>query len=227
MKLWFWIAILIGGLPPSVSWAGEVLSVPPSNPDLSAHYVFYLHGSWLETHREAEPNRQYGVYQYSAILKALADRDLVVISELRGEARPRDYVVELTRQVTGLLQAGVTPSHITVAGFSKGGAMTLQAGAALHNQKINFAVLSGCGIGAYAKGYQSFLNRGAAKMRGRFLSLYDFKDRDGGTCQVAFDKAGLEDATEIIVKDGSGHGVFYRPEAKWIEPLADWVLDAQ
>lgn len=227
----FWVLVLSFGVALasglSGAGAGEILKAPPANPDPSAYYIFYLHGTWLEDHRETEPNRQYGTYLYSDILKALADQDLVVISELRGRVRPREYVAGLVQQITGLLDAGVSSSHITVSGFSKGGAMTLQAGATLHNKNINFVVLSGCGIGQYAKSYQGFLNKTAARMRGRFLSLFDTKDTDGGTCQEAFDKAGLPDAAEIILHDGSGHGVFYRPNTEWIEPLARWAKGAK
>jgi len=204
--------------------AGEVMQAPPTAPDPTAYYLFHMHGSWLEDHSVNEPNRRYGVYKYDDTLNALADKGLVVISEKRqGRVKPRDYVAKLSSQVNALIGAGVPASHITVSGFSKGGAMTLQAGAALQNSDVKFVVLSGCGIGNFAKGYRQFLKRGAARMQGRFLSIYDFRDTDGGPCGEAFSKAGLSHTKEIVLKVGSGHGVFYQPLPEWIDPLVAWA----
>lgn len=216
-----WV-LCISSVSPAL--AGEILQAPPQAPDSSAYYLFHMHGSWLEDHAENEPNRTHGIYRYRDTLDALADQGFVVISEKRpGVVKNREYVSKLAQQVHTLLSAGVPPGHITVSGFSKGGAMTLEAGVALRNPEIKFVVLSGCGIGKFAKGYRHFLERGASKMQGRFLSIYDDRDTDGGTCEASFVKAGLRDSQEIVLKQGSGHGVFYKPLREWIEPLAAWA----
>ncbi|MCR4377951.1 MAG: alpha/beta hydrolase [Rhodospirillales bacterium] len=212
------------GLSVSTASFGEVLQEPPRVPDPAAYYLFHMHGSWLEDHAENEANRAYGIYRYGDTLKAFEEQGFVVISEKRsGPVKNRQYVSKLAQQVHALLSAGVPPGHITVSGFSKGGAMTLEAGAALRNPEIKFVVLSGCGIGNFSKGYRQFLERGASKMQGRFLSIYDYRDTDGGTCAAAFDKAGLSDTQEIVLQQGSGHGVFYKPLAEWINPLTAWA----
>ena len=204
--------------------AGEIVNAPPSTPDSSAYYLFYMHGAWLEEHSESEPNRAYGIYRYRDILDALSQRGFVVISEKRaGRIRPKKYAQNVARQVNALLDAGVPPSNITVSGFSKGGAMTLLVGGAVNNSKINFVVLAGCGIGRVARSYQRFLQRDATRMRGRFLSLYDSEDKQAGTCSEAFSAAGLKNAKEIVLALGSGHGAFYRPLHEWLAPVTAWA----
>jgi len=211
-------------LGPGSALGGEIYKKPPKVPDTSARYVFYMHGAWLEEHSEGERDRRYGLYRYTDILNALADKGFVVVSEKRaGRTNPKEYVPKIAKRVRKLIKKGVPPSHITVSGFSRGGAMTLEVAMMLQNPNVNFVVLSGCGIGNYAKGYQRFLKRGAGRMAGRMLSIYDSRDTDGGTCTEAFSNAGLSEAKEIVLKVGSGHAVFFQPQAEWIDPMVAWA----
>ncbi len=42
--------------------AGEALTDVPARADAKAHYLFYMHGAWLEMHGEGRPHPAFGRY---------------------------------------------------------------------------------------------------------------------------------------------------------------------
>jgi dienelactone hydrolase len=156
----------------------------------------------------------FGPYEYDAILRALADKGLVVISELRGPQTDASYAKRVTAQVRKLEAAGVPAQHITVAGFSKGGFLARATAAELADPAVNFVFMAACGRRAEPAR--------AGTLKGRILSLYDESDAMAGSCASLF-APGME-TKEVELTTGLRHGLFFRPTPAWIDLVAGWAL---
>ena len=198
---------------------GPILERVPDRPDPKARYLIYLHGRIVEdgggSRRPTHPER--GVYEYDAILGALASSGAIVISEQRPA---RTDVVAFARhvitdQVQRLLRAGVPPERITVAGFSKGGGIAIQVSNLLKDPRVNFVFMGACGSGDF--------DGSDIKVQGRILSIYEETDEIGQSCAGLFAKGGPGQRSEVEVKLGDRHGTFYRVRSEWLDPLLRWV----
>ncbi len=205
--------------------AGPVLDAPPPQPEPAQRYLFYLHGLDVENNGPHASNRAYGTSDHYGVVNALAGQGYTVISELRNSGtEPRRYAQKVAQQVRMLRSAGVPATNVAVVGFSKGGMIALMASAEIQEPGVRFVVMAGCGSGPFAKGFRRVVDEAAPRMQGRMLSVYDRNDRDSGTCRDAFTRAGPGFTGEETVLDaGSGHGLFYRPQRDWIEPVAQWL----
>ena len=196
---------------------GVVLRDVPATVDTKAGYLFYLHGRIIENQGIRPTDPRYGVYEYEEILKALASRGFAVISEARAkDTDVNQYAPKVVQQVNTLIKAGVTPSHITVLGASKGALIAMRVSTLLRNKDVNFVIMSNCNDWVD----QNF----QIDLYGNVLSIYDVKDEFGQTCQKFFDKAhGLNRHNEIVLKVGIGHAILYRPLKEWIDPAVEWA----
>ena len=194
--------------------AGSIYKDVPASIDPKARYLIYLHGRILETQGRHATSPDFGRYEYDAILEALAGKGLVVISELRGRDTGRAYANRVAAQVRRLRARGVPASHITVAGFSKGGFLTLVTAAELADPAVSFVIMAGCGP-------SSDEGIPAGTLKGRMLSLYDASDEMAGSCQRLF-APGMT-TKEVRLTTGLRHGLFFRPRPEWIDLVADWT----
>jgi hypothetical protein len=227
-KLIVLIGLLLAPALPAHGAASAAVPTLPEPIDVNARYLFYLHGAWIEEHGLEAAHPEYGRYQYGEITRALGDRGFIVLSEARLHAvDPAVYAQGVARQVTELLGKGVPPRRITVIGHSKGAWMVLLLASALHNPAIQFVVMAGCGKpGTPGRaGYEQFLATGAPSLQGRILSLYDRSDQLMATCAEAFAKASPSriESREIALDTGRGHGLFYAPDQRWIDPIVAWA----
>ena len=151
----------------------------PATIDADAHYVLYLHGRIIEDAGIRPTHAEYGVYEYVAILDALAARGYKVISEVRPSgAATAEFGPRVVDQVRQLIARGVPPSRITVIGFSKGGSLAILAAAALEEPEVNFVFLAACGEWVFDAGIE---------VVGRVLSIYERSDAFGKSCSPLFD----------------------------------------
>jgi hypothetical protein len=206
------IATLLS-LGPQVRAAGSVHTDVPASIDPAARYLIYLHGRILEVQGRQAKSPDFGPYEYDAILRALAAKGLVVISELRGPDTDVSYAKKVAAQVRKLEAAGVPPKHITVAGFSKGGFLARATAAELAHPALNVVLMAACGRRVEADR--------AGTLKGRILSLYDETDEMAGSCASLF-APGME-TKEVKLTTGLRHGLFFRPRPDWIEPVAAWA----
>jgi hypothetical protein len=201
--------------------AGEVLQQLPETVSAESKYLFFLHGNIVEEKGVASAvSKEYGFYEYKKILDELAKNGFVVISEVRGDdTKVGQYAKKIAGQVNILIEKGIPPGNITVAGFSKGGKITLVTSSIVGNQNINYVVLAGC-----IRNSDKFIKEFGLDLKGRVLSIVDYKDDTFSSCKDMFNSSsgGLEHK-EIILKEGRGHAVFYSPNDKWIEPLVSWI----
>lgn len=197
----------------------RIFTEAPQNPDSKSRYIFYLHGRIIEDQgMENAISPEFGKYEYTDILKTFADRGFIVIGEVRAKNTDiKQYAQKVAEQVKGMLGAGVPPGNITVAGASRGGAITHRISSVLHNKDVNFVLLAACGEG-YHEGFD-------IDLVGNVLSVYDYKDNKGaGSCADFFAKSkGLNRRKEIELKVGLGHGILYQPMEEWVEPTIAWA----
>ena len=186
----------------------------PSNIDRSIRYFFFLHNYYVETQG---PN---GACKYYDILQTFADSGFKVISEVRsGEIVPSEYAKKIVQQVKRLLDAGVAPEHITIAGHSKGGVIAICVASQLENPKIRYIIMAGCGIKTLEPDYPDFTG-----LKGNFLSVYASSDSIASSCNELFSKANKEISNkEVKLESEKGHKLFFAPEDIWIEPVMVWI----
>jgi pimeloyl-ACP methyl ester carboxylesterase len=205
---------------------GEVHSDVPETVDPARRHLFYLHGAWIEHSGLEGVHPQHGRYQYQEIVRALAERGFVVVSEARrGETDGEAYARKVASQVRRLLASGVPPSRVTVIGHSKGGSIALVAASELQETRVNFAIMAGCGKPGtgFGRGFERFVEERGARLRGRLLSIYDASDRIAGSCREAFEKAAVAESAEVVLQTGRGHALFWSPSAVWLDEVVEWA----
>ena len=204
--------------PVSAGPANSVYSDAPAIVDPAARYLVYLHGAIIETEGVRPTHPKFGVYEYREILEALADRGLVVISEARPAGTDgMRYASKVVDQVRSLLDAGVPASHITVAGFSKGGGIAIAASSMLARDDVNFVFMAACA--PWLDDHPEIV------ARGRLLSLREASDPTFGSCAKLFDRdPNPHDDREVVLELGGGHGAFYRLHPEWVDPVVEWAL---
>ncbi len=202
---------------PQAGIGGEIVSEMPADVDPDRRYLIYLHNMWMESRGPDLPHPRFGVYEYQEILQALAAPGLVVISEVRPpRSDPHQFARRVSNQITTLLGAGVPPQHVTVVGFSKGGAIAILASSELADDRVNFVFLAACGSWVEsAPGVEA---------RGRMLSIREASDDLVESCAGLFARApSTATSQELVVHLGGGHGAFFRPHAEWVDPIIDWA----
>ena len=207
---------MIGYVP--VSYAKQASYDVPSAIDASAKYLFFLHNYYVEKHG---PD---GDCKYYDLLNAFADSGFTVISEVRfGKIIPCAYAGKIVGQIRTLLDAGVPPENITVAGHSKGGVIALCVSSKLGNPKVNFVVMAGCEIKPLLGAYPDYRT-----LQGRFLSIYASSASVASRCGSAFSQVseGIS-STEIRLESEGGHRLFFKPERIWLNPVILWNRKGQ
>jgi hypothetical protein len=193
----------------------------PDKIEKKAKYLFYLHGRIIEVKGIRPNSEKYGVYEYEKILETLKNKGFFVISEARkGNTNISNYAQKVASQVRVLLEAGVSPGHITVVGASKGAVIAMQVSTILQNKGLNFVFMAGCNDMIYQRFDIAFY--------GNILSIYDEKDEIAGTCQKFFKTStGINTYKEIKLNVGTGHGILYKPLKEWIDPVVDWARQSK
>src|SRR3546814_3742291 len=97
MKAWF---VVPCGLVPTPSCAQQVSAALPAVPDPSGTYLVYLHGRIVEDLGPRPTDPRFGLYDYPAILEALASRGATVISSQRQpETNVNEYAGIVVAQI--------------------------------------------------------------------------------------------------------------------------------
>lgn len=198
----------------STSHANETSYDMPSTIDSSANYLIFFHNYYVEM---KGPD---GDCKYYDILQAFAKKGLIVISEIRPKnVSPVEYAKKATVNIKKILDAGVPPENITIAGHSKGGVIAIQVASLLETPKVNYVILAGCGIKPLEKAYPDF-NR----LKGNFLSVYAASDTVARSCKPDFLKStqGITNK-EITLESPEGHRLFFKPTDLWFDLVITWL----
>lgn len=210
------ILFLFVNLLASTSIFAQTTMKLPENIDTSSNYLFFLHNYYVET---KGPD---GDCKYYDILQAFTDQNLAVLSEVRsGKIVPCTYAEKVVAQINTLIEAGVPPEKIVIAGHSKGAVIALCVAAQLANPKINYVIMAGCEIAGIQK-YRMYPN--FKNLKGQILSIYADTDIVAGSCEKAFSESadGMV-YDEILLKSTAGHRLFFEPTDTWMTPTMKWI----
>ena len=179
-------------------------------------YVFYSHGLIVEGDNLMPVDKRWGVYDFIAVRKALADPHYNLIAYHRPNKTVADEFAEkLAADVRKLIVAGVKPENITLLGFSRGGEITLLASDKLRLDKINTILLAVCG--GFVKEHQEY------QAYGKLYSIYETSDF-AGSCQFLTDRNNKTHSfQETAISTGKEHGAFYQPLPQWLKQVKTWV----
>lgn len=195
----------------------EVLQALPDSPDLTRHYLFYLHGRIVEGSNGRPISSDYGPYEYYKILEAFSDEGFIVISEIRPKnSDPQSYSKKIKVWIAHLIGKDVPPKNISIVGASKGGNIAARISSALQEPDIRYVILAGLFAGS-----ESELG---LKLSGRVLSLHDSSDRFPISPEDYFIKSPKLQAKKIIITStGLGHGLLYKPHKEWFSEALSWI----
>jgi hypothetical protein len=214
--------ILLIFLSDQVSAQGQM----PSEIDPSKHYLFYMHGGFIEKHGIVGTHPQHGTYEWAAIVDTFKAKGFVVISEAReNSVQPGRYAKSVASAVDELLSKGVPPEKITISGHSKGALISWLTSGFVANPKVNYVIMASCPPEGtnFRRGFNRFLRQDASNVTGRILNLYDVSDVIGGSCAEVFERAGKVSSKELSFDTGKGHGLFYTPQDNWINAASNWA----
>jgi hypothetical protein len=206
-------AAVLGLVLPLPARGGGIHEVVPDAAAPGARWAIFLHGRVVEVQGRKAVHPEFGPYAFDAILEALAGRGLEVVAQVRPESTTFEYSTRVAGQARKLKAAGVPSRHITVIGFSKGGALARRAAAELRDPEVGFVILAGC------PKREEGLEPWVPKMAGRMLSLYDASDELVGSCTPAFAKAPAVKGAETVLEVGRRHGTFFDPRPEWLDPV--------
>lgn len=178
-------------------------------------FVFYLHGAIVEGSDGRPSHPERGTYEYQAIVDAMAETRVVVLSEIRpARTDVQDYANRVIDQVRALLKAGAPPERITVVGFSKGGIIALLANHGLEHDDLGFVIIGACG---------EWLKSTPLNLRGRVLSIHEASDRMAESCRSVVERSSTQPFFHEIQTDiGKGHGSFFAPGDAWLPEAMLW-----
>lgn len=181
----------------------------PKAVDPSKKYLFYLHGKIIEDKGVHARHPRYGAYDYSGILSGFEKHGYHIISEMRPSGTdPERYADFVADHVRKLSAAGVPPENIAVAGFSKGGVIALHSAAVQKNPDIHYIIMASCGKDSFSRSFERIKGI-SPSLQGKFLSLYDASETEGGSCRAAFELSGSGITyEEIVLNTTLGHGLF-------------------
>ena len=214
MKAWlvFLICLVTGPV-----CAQNTVTAFPTTPDPAKTYIIYLHGRVVENLGPRPTDSSFGLYDYPAILEALASRGATVISSQRPpNTNVNEYAGIVVARIEEAIRNGVPPEKITVVGFSKGGDIAIHVSSFLRRSQVRFVLLAAC-----------WPRPGEPQLRltGRVLSIYETSDTlAGNSCKALTQHPEKpESFKEMTISTGKSHGAFYIPVKEWVNPVLDWV----
>jgi hypothetical protein len=209
-----WLMILLTVIAPAR--AGIIYTDVPKSPDAAKIHLIYLHGRIIENSGPRPTDSRYGLYDYPAVLEAFSSRGAVVISAQRPpETDMNKYAGVVVSQIEDLIDRGVPPGNIVVAGFSKGGGIATRVSSFLRRPQVRFVLLAACPNGPAAP---------QIRLTGQVLSVHEASDTLAGSCKpLANQSERPQSFEEIEISTGRLHGAFYVPLSEWVDPVLNWM----
>lgn len=182
-------------------------------------FIFFFHNRFLEEHGLNESHPEFGRTEYKEILAEFEKSGLKVISEKRnGNVNAREYAIGIVNKIDSLINNGIEPEKITIAGTSKGGYIAQYVSTLADNPELNFVFVA------------SFRNDDLENIPeinfcGNILIIYEKTDpfgvsaierKENSTCEI-------KNFKEIELNTGMGHGFLFKPLKEWIQPTIKWA----
>lgn len=199
--------------------AGSITSGIPDEINSHGKYVFYLHGAIIEKGDLRPVHPRYGLYDYPAVIEALAVDNIQLITEQREfNVNHLAYAEKLISQISTLIELGVKAQAITVIGFSKGAMITIMVSSIFKNSDVNFVLLAACG-----PWYDTRPELQELRLYGNVFSIYETTDIAGSCMSLASREPKPNSFKELAIYTGKEHGAFYLPNKEWLLPVLNWI----
>lgn len=193
----------------------------PGKLDPSTKYLFYLHGGIVQEQGINAVSKDFGRYEYLAILDTFRKRGFVVISEPRPKGTvEQEYAAFVSREIDTLLREGVPANNIIVVGASLGAYITVELANMRKNSEIKYALLGLCSDYSL-----NLFSKYEAELCGNFLSVYEGSDSKGSCDKILMNKNCKSAYQEIKLTMGNSHGFLYKPYKEWVDPLVKWARE--
>ena len=200
--------------------ADELYDEFPTEIHADERYVFYSHGLIVEGDNARPEHPEFGIYEFSAIKQAVFDGggfNLIAHHRLVNTDM-FSYIDQLVSWVDRLIEEGVSPSRISIVGFSRGGQITALASNRLKGSGINTAIMAICSNG-------DFRVDQPLSFDGHVLSIYETSDVMTSCSQLLERSIDANSTKEVSISTGKKHGAFYTPVDAWIAPLREWIRE--
>lgn len=213
------VGVFLRGL--AAGWTAVLLAacvpVADAEPATERRYVFYLHGQIVEDVGPRGVSERYGAVDYPGAVAALQAGGATVLSEARPRGTdPSAYADRIVGEVRALLQSGVPPERITIAGASKGAVIAALVSTRLAEPRVRYVLLANCN--------PWLIRTYDPRLSGEVLSIYEKSDHIGGSCEeLVGHSPGVTRFEEVALDTGLGHGMIYRPMPEWVEPARAWI----
>lgn len=195
------------------------MSILNENADSNLIYLFYLHGGIVQEQGANAISKDFGPYEYHAILDSFKKQGFHVISEVRPRGTlEKSYALTVCRQMDSLLINGVSPKNIVVVGASQGGFITIEIANLMKNEEINYVILGACN--KYNIKYYKGIRK---KLCGNFLSIFESSDSKGSCEKLLGGSDCKHRFHELCLTMGNGHGFIFRPYTEWMLPIKAWL----
>lgn len=150
-------------------------------------YIYYLHGKIVEDAGPRGVSPRFGAYDYPGIIAALRRGGLTV-----------------------------PPTHITVAGASKGAVIASLVSTRLADRPVRYVLMANCN--------DWLIRTHQPRLSGAVLSIYEASDDVGGSCRPLVRRSpAVTQFREVRLDTGLGHGIVYRPLPAWVRPTIAWA----
>jgi hypothetical protein len=211
------VLVFFIALAPVGSRAVQIYAAFPDVIHANERYVIYSHGFIAEGTEPTPISPKFGLYNFPGIKRELFRGGGF---NLIAYQRPKntdfnEYVQLLDTWAKALIKAGVTPSRITLVGFSRGAQLTASASADLASMGLNTALLAICQNGDVEHDPPLILS-------GNLLSIYETSD-ELKSCGTLAARSHLASFKEVAISTGKSHGAFFQPLAQWLKPLKHWI----
>ncbi|GAB3428593.1 hypothetical protein [Niabella aquatica] len=189
--------------------------------DRNEVYLFYLHGGIVQEQGANAISKDFGRYEYHAILDSFKKEGFHVISEVRPRGTQEiNYAKKVCRQIDSLLIKGISPKNIVVVGASQGGFITIEIAHLMRNNKINYVVLAICN--EYNINYYKKIKK---QLCGNFLSIFESSDSKK-SCRELLGQSDCKNRfREVNLTMGNGHGFIFKPYDAWMKPISVWIKE--
>ncbi|HEY6661436.1 MAG TPA: alpha/beta hydrolase [Sphingomicrobium sp.] len=180
-------------------------------------YLYYLHGKIVEDLGPQGVSPRFGLYDYPGIIAALRAGGLNVISEARPSGTdPSKYADKVVADIRRKIADGVAPSHITVAGASKGSVIASLVSTRLRAEGVRYVLIANCN--------DWLIRTHDPRLTGAVLSIYEASDHIGSSCRPLIKRSpAVKRFEEVRLNTGLGHGIVYRPLPAWVRPTIAWA----
>ncbi len=193
----------------------EIQDAPPAQPDPAQRYLIYLHGGILAGTDGTAESPLFGPYNYDGILRAFADADFYVISEIRPNNDLDAHVQRTLAWIQQLRDGGVPPSQIAVVGASMGGVIAGRVSHVLREPEVRFVLIASL---------YDMASLPPVPLSGRVLSIHDESDERAWVDEAYLQPGPLLPASRVEIPDtGLGHGLLYTPHKAWLNPTLEWL----